>query len=111
MSEFVNFLHEVFAQLGAINARKMFGGFGIYHNGVMFGLVSDDTLYLKTDKNTAQYFIEKDLHQFEYDKNGKRIKMSYYMAPEEILENPDDAELWARRAYEVALNEKLRKHR
>jgi len=47
VSEFVVYLKEVFEQLGPIRARKMFGGYGIYHDGVMFGLVADDTLYLK----------------------------------------------------------------
>ncbi len=56
MSEFVDYLKEVFEQFGQIRARKMFGGYGIYHDGVMFGLVADDTLYLKADENTAPYF-------------------------------------------------------
>lgn len=102
MSEFVDYLQEVFEQLGQIQSRKMFGGYGIYHNGVMFGLVADDTLYLKADENTAQYFESRGLGQFEYDKGGKIVKMSYYLAPEEILDNPDDAAVWAKRAYKVA---------
>jgi len=49
MSEFVEYLNEVFADFGVIRYRKMFGGYGIYHNDLMFGLVADDQLYLKTD--------------------------------------------------------------
>lgn len=106
MSEFVDYLPEVFAQFGQIQARKMFGGYGIYHSGAMFGLVADDTLYLKADESTAQYFKSKGLDQFEYDKGGKIVKMSYYLAPEEILDNPDEATIWAKRAYEAALRAK-----
>ncbi|PLY16883.1 MAG: transcriptional regulator [Sedimenticola sp.] len=102
MSEFIEYLEEVFDQFGQIRARKMFGGYGIYHDGVMFGLVADETLYLKADENTANYFVSKGLGQFEYDKGGKTVKMSYYMAPAEIYDDPEEAALWARRAYEVA---------
>ncbi len=106
MSEFVDYLTEVFDQFGEIRARKMFGGYGIYHEGVMFGLVADDTLYLKVDDSTAEYFESRGLGQFEYDKGGKIVKMSYYLAPEEIYDDPDEAVIWAKRAYEVAFRTK-----
>jgi len=111
VSEFVEYLKEVFEQFGHIRARKMFGGYGIYHDGVMFGLVADDTLYLKADENTAEYFESRGLGQFEYNKGGKTVKMSYYLAPEEIMDNPEDAALWAKRAYEVAYRAKSRAQR
>ncbi len=88
MSEFINFLHEVFSDFGTINSRKMFGGYGIYHDGLMFGLVADDSLYLKADETTKQQFIDKDLPPFEYDKKNKKVKLSYYLAPEEIMMIP-----------------------
>ena len=111
MSEFVDYLKVVFEQFGPVHTRKMFGGYGIYHDGVMFGLVADDTLYLKADEKTAVYFESRGLSQFEYDKGGKIVKMSYYLAPEEIVDNPVDAVLWARRAYEVAFRAKTRAKR
>ncbi|PCH61357.1 MAG: transcriptional regulator [Gammaproteobacteria bacterium] len=106
MSEFVEYLKEVFEQFGDVHARKMFGGYGIYHDGVMFGLVADDILYLKADTNTAEYFKSRNLGQFEYDKGGKMVKMSYYLAPEEIFDNAEEATLWAKRAYEAAFRAK-----
>lgn len=106
MSEFIDYLHEVFEHFGPVQARRMFGGYGIYHDGVMFGLVADDTLYLKADQTTAAQFKSRGLGQFEYDKAGKTIKMSYYLAPEEIMDSPEDAAVWARRAYAAALRSK-----
>ncbi len=111
MSEFVEYLKEVFEEFGPVQARKMFGGYGIYHDGVMFGLVADDTLYLKADETTAPYFRTKGLGQFEYGKGKKKVKMSYYLAPEEILENPAEAKLWAERAYRVAMHANARKRK
>ena len=106
MSEFIDYLKELFSELGPVQARKMFGGYGIYLDGVMFGLIDDDTLYLKTDETTVQDFEARGLMPFEYNKGGKIIKMSYYLAPDEVLEDPDDAIVWGKRAYEVALRAK-----
>ncbi len=106
MSNFIKFLHEVFSDFGSIKSRKMFGGYGIYHDGLMFGLVADDALYLKVDETTKQQFIDNDLNPFEYEKGSKKVRMSYYLAPEEIYDNPDEAVYWARLAYQAALNSK-----
>lgn len=106
MSEFVDYLHEVFEQFGRIQVRKMFGGYGIYHDGIMFGLIADDTLYLKADNTTAKLFKSRGLNQFEYHKGGKPVKMSYYEAPAEILDDREEAAVWARRSYEAAMRTK-----
>jgi len=102
MSEFVDYLHEVFELFGPITARIMFGGYGIYHNELMFGLVSDDTLYLKADIENTHHFEEVGLGKFEYKKGNKVMKISYYQAPAEIFEDQERAAVWAHRSYEVA---------
>ncbi len=102
-TEFVAYLHEVFAPFGIIQTKRMFGGFGIYHQGLMFGLVADDVLYLKADATSSPAFEQLGLSQFEFDRHGKMIKMSYYQAPEEIFEDFEQATIWAKRGYEAAL--------
>lgn len=108
MTEFVDFLGEVFRNFGSIQARKMFSGYALYHDGVMIGLVADETLYLKADKTTAHYFEAKGLDQFEYGREGKVVKMSYYQAPEEIFDDLEEAAKWARRSFEAAFRSKKR---
>jgi len=81
----------------------MFGGYGVYRDGLMFALVADDVLYLKADESTLGHFVEAGLPPFDYDKGGKRIRMSYYAAPDEIFDDPEQAREWADRAYEAAL--------
>lgn len=103
MSEFVDNLHEVFEAFGPIRTRRMFGGHGIYHQDLMFALVADDVLYLKTDAHNDAAFIELDLPRFEYLKQGKRMQMAYRQAPEEIYDDPALAREWARGAFEAAL--------
>ncbi|MFZ5756890.1 MAG: TfoX/Sxy family protein [Pseudomonadota bacterium] len=102
MSGFTDYLPEVFERFGAISIRKMFGGYGIYHQGLMFALVTDDTLYLKADDENRRFFTAEGLGPFEYHKDGKTMQMSYYRAPDECLDDRDTAALWARRSYQAA---------
>jgi DNA transformation protein and related proteins len=107
MSEFVEYLKEVFIDFGPIQSRKMFGGHGIYHKGVMFGLVADDMLYLKTDGEISKLFETKGLAPFSYAKGDKVVKMSYHLAPDEIMDDPQEAAIWAQRSYNVAVRSKF----
>ena len=106
MSEFTQYLQEVFELFGPISARKMFGGYGIYHQGLMRALVADDTLYLKADPENVGYFQELELGPFEYHKQGKVMKMSYYLAPDEIMDDRELAASWAQRSFAAALRGK-----
>lgn len=103
MTEFVDSLQEVFALFGSVQARRMFGGYGLYHDSLMFGLVADDVLYLKVDSKSYAMFAERGLAQFVYGKGAKQTKMSYCMAPEEIFDDAEQAKVWASRAFEAAL--------
>ena len=103
MSEFVAYLHEVFEPLGPITSRKMFGGHGIYYDGIMIGLVADDELYLKVDTTSKPTFDAMDLPAFEFTAKGKTTAMSYHLAPESIFEDPDEARHWGRLAHDAAL--------
>ena len=106
MSEFINYVTEVLESFGPVQARKMFGGYGLFYDGVMFGLIADDTLYLKSDPAIESHFTARELDQFTYVKRGKPIKMSYFMAPEELFEDPEQAMIWARRSLDAALRAK-----
>jgi len=110
MSQFVEYLKEVFVRFGAIQARKMFGGHGLlYYDGVMFGLIADDMLYLKADTTIAHFFEARGLEAFSYSRGDKTVKMSYYLAPEEIFEDAEIAAIWAKRSFEVAYRSNKRK--
>jgi DNA transformation protein len=102
MSQFVAALPDLFEQFGPITVRKMFGGFGLYHDGLMFAIVVDDTLYLKTDSETASDFVTAGLEQFSYERAGKTVKLSFYRAPDEIVDDREQAASWAHRALQAA---------
>lgn len=103
MSEFTDYLQEVFSEFGAVTARKMFGGHGIFHDGLMIGLVAQDTLYLKVDADTKPQFEALGLEQFMYPQGDKMVGMSYYLAPEEALDDPAEMRNWAQLAYAAVL--------
>ena len=111
MNEFVENLEEVFVLFGPIEAKRMFGGYGIYHDGLMFALVADEVLYLKVDGQSVDRFIAEGLPAFLYEKNGKQVAMSYHLAPEAIYDEPTVAREWAILAYEAALRGKQKKTR
>ena len=100
---FTELLQDLLAPLGAISIRRMFGGAGVYCNGTMFGLIDDDALYLKVDDTNRPDFQAEDLRPFVYDGKGKPIEMSYWRAPERLLDDPDEMLDWARKAVAVSL--------
>ena len=104
MSDFHEFVAELFGPLGPISVKRMFGGAGVYCRDVMFGLIADDTLYLKVDDESRALFDAEGLSPFSYrTKSGKRAAMSFYECPSRLFDDPDEAHLWGRRAYDAAL--------
>jgi DNA transformation protein len=101
--EFIAFLHEVFENLGPIHAKRMFGGYGIYHDGLMFGLVVDNQLYLKVDDENRHFFVAQKLGPFVYAMKGKSVQLSYHLAPEAMMDERELAALWGRRSWDAAL--------
>ncbi|MEJ8848726.1 TfoX/Sxy family protein [Variovorax rhizosphaerae] len=103
MSEFVSSLHEVFERFGRIEAKRMFGGHGIFHEGRMIGLVVAETLYLKTDAENVAHFDLLALPHFEYLRAGKMMQTSYRQAPADVFEDREEAASWGRLAWEAAM--------
>lgn len=100
--DFMDYLLELLTPLDGVSAKRMFGGYGLFRDGLMFALVSDDTLYFKTDDQSVVRFTERELEPFTYIKAGKPMAMSYYRAPEETMDSSDDMCDWATVAYDAA---------
>ncbi len=109
--EFVSYLVDLMQSIGPVCAKGMFGGHGIFLDDLMFALVADGVLYLKADKEIIPEFEEKGLEAFTYGKQGKEFKMSYYQAPEEALEDVEEMNVWANRAYGAALRAAAKKRK
>ena len=101
---FVEHVVEFMTPFGLVEPKSMFGGWGLYHQGLFFALVAEDMLYLKTDGENAPQFDAANLPPFVYEsKVGERITMSYRQAPAEALESPAIMATWARLGYGAAL--------
>ena len=89
---------------GSVSVRRMFGGAGIFRDGLMFALVIDEVLYLKSDETTEADFRAEGLNPFTYEtKRNPRTVMSYWRAPARCLDDPDEMTAWCRRAFATAV--------
>lgn len=102
MSMEKDFLEELFEGLEGVTVRGMFGGWGVYRRGLMFGLMSGGVLYLKTDGENLSDFTDKGLGPFQYSRSGKTVSLSFHRAPEEMLDDPELAAEWGMRAFRAA---------
>ena len=103
-------IRDLFAELGTVHIRRMFGGAGIYAGDVMFGLVSDDLIYLKADAGTVPAFEREKCLPFQYTtKKGKRAVMSYWRLPDRLYDDPVELAQWAKQAIAVARQSAVKK--
>ena len=101
---FVEEVVDLLGQFSEVSSRKMFGGYGIFHAGLMFALIADNELFLKADKQSVHFFENSDCPPFSYSRaGGKEYKMSYYRVPEAFFEDPEQTQLWSKRAQDAAL--------
>ncbi|HMQ01665.1 MAG TPA: TfoX/Sxy family protein [Candidatus Doudnabacteria bacterium] len=96
-------MEDLFGNNPAIAARSMFGGFGLYFEDKIFGIIAGDELYFKADKSNVHHFISRGSQQFSYMKNGVEYKMSYWQVPAEIMENPHLLIKWAKESSLIEL--------
>lgn len=80
----------------------MFGGAGIFADGLMIGLIADDEIYLKADGETAPLFEREGLKPFTYGAKRRRVVMSYWRMPDRLLDDPEELAAWARGALGAA---------
>ena len=108
---FAEFLREQLAPLGGVTLRRMFGKTGVFCDGVMLGMVTEDMLYFRVDDGNRAAFKEAEAFPpLNYAKQGRIIDLSFWRAPERLLDEPDELVAWARlalaAAHRVAAKEK-----
>jgi DNA transformation protein and related proteins len=97
---FVEFAVDLLSLAGPVQARGMFGGHGLYCRGVMFGLLYDDELFLKTDLETRARFVDAGCRMWSFPGMDET---SYYRPPDDAHEDPEAMLPWARLALDAAL--------
>jgi DNA transformation protein len=99
-------IRDLFAGLGQVSIRRMFGGKGIYHNGLIVGLDLGDGVMLKADAVSAPEFEAAGARQWTYDGKDKQVAMPYWSIPDSAIDDPDELRTWTRLAYEASLRAK-----
>lgn len=97
---FRDFVVDQLRRLGPVQARAMFGGHGLYHEDLFFGIIHAGRLYFKTDSNTRATYVKQGMGPFQ--PNERQTLKSYYEVPVDVLEDDEALAVWARRAVEVA---------
>lgn len=108
-NEFVDYVREVMSHWAPVSSRKMFGGYGLYRDGLMFALIAEDTLYFKVDAEIVAQFEHAGCSPFVYQSAGRTVQLSYWSAVAECLESPADMGEWCERAYAAALRSRTDK--
>ena len=100
---FAEYLREQLAPLGRVTMRRMFGKTGLFCDGLMFGMVTDNVLYLRVDDHNRAAFKEAECFPpLSYEKKGCTIDLSFWRAPERLFDEPDEFVTWARVALAAA---------
>src|SRR5215470_372246 len=100
---FAEFLREQLAPLGPIAMRRMFGKTGVFCDGVMLGMIRDNTLYFRVDDDNKAAFREAEAFPpLNYEKGGGSIDLAFWRAPERLFDEPDELVAWARLALAAA---------
>jgi len=103
--EFARFVAEQMnrAGLGAITARRMFGGHGLYCDGLFVAIITGEQLYFKADAQTQSAFENRGLRRFTYSTRGKTVQLMYYEVPAEVFDEAHAMQSWGRLAMEAAV--------
>ena len=106
-NRYVDYVLDLLSPLGNIKARSMFGGHGIYRDGIFFALIADDILYFKVDDLNRSAYQAQGCKPFTYEgKNGKVVAMSYWEVPVDVLEDYNMLEQWVAGAVAAARRSK-----
>ena len=99
--------HELFDDLGEVTVKLMFGGAGIYLDGVMFGLIANETVHLKVDDENEAAFVAAGSGPFVFMmKDGRQAPLRYWRIPDTAADDPEEAVRWGRLGLDAALRAK-----
>ena len=108
-AQYLAYVLEQLAGLGRLSSRRMFGGIGLYHGELFFGLIDDDTLFFKTDESNHAEYLARNMPRFMPPTNRPIGPLGYHQVPADIIEEDEALVTWARKSVAVALASQARK--
>ncbi|RJQ14353.1 TfoX family protein [Candidatus Parcubacteria bacterium] len=98
-------IKDVFLDIPGITSKRMFGGYGLYKDGIFFAIISDDAIYFKVGPNNQADFEKKGSKPFTYaKKDGKQVVMSFWEFPPDVMEDKEELKDWVEKSVEAARN-------
>lgn len=98
---YIAYIVDQLEHLGMVTVKKMFGGAGLYHDGIIFGVMADDILYFKVDNSNRADYEKVGMNPFKPFEDKPMI-MPYYEVPPEVIENKENLASWALKALAVS---------
>ncbi len=108
----LDFIRDLFTSFGPVTVKRMFGGAGLWCDGLMFGLVFDGAIFLKVDETSISDFEREGSRPFVYTRAKSpgrvgRASLSYWRLPKRLYDDPEELAVWATRALAIAQGKKL----
>jgi DNA transformation protein len=107
--QYLAYVLEQLERLGSLRPNRMFGGVGLYADGLFFGLIDDDTLFFKTGERNIAAFRERNMPRFMPFPEKTNLALGYHQVPADVIEDAETLVSWAREAVAVALTAKAAK--
>jgi len=86
--DYADYIVDKLSGFGEVHSRAMFGGWGIFHEGLMFALVSDGVLYFKVDNSNREMYEKAGSGKFPHG-------ISYWEVPTDVFEDTARLYEWA----------------
>jgi len=99
---FLQYVLEQLERTGRVTSRRMFGGVGLYCDGLFFALVDDETLYFKVDDATRPDYESRGMKPLRPFKDKPEVSLTYYTVPADVLDDAEELVMWARRSVAIA---------
>jgi len=101
-NDFYEYIQDQLSNWGKIDKKRMFGVIGIYRDGLMFGVIKNDTVYLKVDNSNRSKFLDAGSETLKVFKSNSEVP-SYYKLPENVLDDSNEFIEWAKEAHQIQI--------
>lgn len=101
-NSFVDYIMDLLSGYGNMRARRMFGGYGIYMDKIIFAIIIDNEIYFKADSPLAKKYKAFSSSPFTYTRGGKLISLNYWSVPAEVLEDSELLKEWVNNSINIA---------
>lgn len=109
-ADYLAYVIDQLAPFAQVTSRRMFGGAGLYADGLFFALIAQEELYFKVDDSNREDYLARGYQPFQpFPDKPDMPSMNYYQVPVDVLEDPDELQQWARKALAVAVATAARK--